>query len=145
MSIRTCLAVARSRIRGLLLARRLDDEFDHEVSAHLAMLTDENIRRGMDPDAARRAAVLQFGGPMQIKEQQHDGRGLPFVDTTLQDLRYGLRALCKNPAYSLVAIATLAIGIGAGTAVFSIASAVLLRPLPTAIPGAWSGCSKPTR
>ena len=89
----------------------------------------------MAPDAARRAAVLRFGGPMQIKEQQHDGRGLPFVDTTLQDLRYGLRALRKNPAYSLVAIATLAIGIGAGTAVFSIAGAVLLRPLPYGDPG----------
>jgi putative ABC transport system permease protein len=133
--MRTWLAVALSRIRGLLLDRTLDDEFDREVSAHLAMLTDENIRRGMDPDAARRAAVVRFGGPMQIKEQQHDSRGLPFVDTTLQDLRYGLRALRKNPANSLVAIATLAIGIGAGTAVFSIASAVLLRPLPYGDPG----------
>ena len=72
---------------------------------------------------------------MAIKNQQDDGRGLPFVDTTLQDLRYGLRTLRKNPAYSLVAIATLAIGIGAGTAVFSIASAVLLRPLPYGDPG----------
>src|SRR6185503_14184693 len=76
-----------------------------------------------------------FGGSMPINEQQHDRRGLPLVDTTLQDLRYGLRALRKNPAYSLVAIATLAIGIGAGTAVFSIASAVLLRPLPYGDPG----------
>ena len=63
----------------------------------------------------------------------------------MQDLRYGLRALRKNPAYSLVAIATLAIGIGAGTAVFSIAGAVLLRPLPYGDPGASSGCSRPTR
>ena len=131
----TSLAVIVSRIRGLLLARRLDDEFDEEVSAHLAMLTEEHIRRGLAPDEARRAAVVQFGGPMQIKEQHHDRRGLPLVDTTLQDLRYGLRALRRNPAYSLVAIATLAIGIGAGTAVFSIASAVLLRPLPYGDPG----------
>jgi putative ABC transport system permease protein len=124
------LAVIASRIRGLLLGRRLDEQFDDEVAAHLEMLVADNVRRGMTPDAARRAAIVQFGGPMQIKEQRHDGQGLPFVETTLQDLRYGLRALGKNPAYSLVAIATLAIGIGAGTTVFSIASAVLLRPLP---------------
>ena len=71
---------------------------------------------------------------MQIKERQHENRGLPFVETTMQDVRYGLRALRKSPAYSLVAIATLAIGIGAGTAVFSVVGAVLLRPLPYAAP-----------
>src|SRR4026209_1741302 len=131
----TVLAVIVSRIRGLLLARRLDDEFDEEVSAHLAMPTEEHGPRGLARAAGRRAAVVQFGGPMQIKEQHHDRRGLPLVDTTLQDLRYGLRALRRNPAYSLVAIATLAIGIGAGTAVFSIASAVLLRALPYRGPG----------
>ena len=71
---------------------------------------------------------------MQIKEQQHERRGLPFVETTLQDVRYGLRALRKSPAYALVAIATLAIGIGAGTAVFSVVGAVLMRPLPYTAP-----------
>jgi predicted permease len=126
----TWIAVAWSRVRGLVLARSLDEEFEREVSAHLAMSTDEHIRRGLAPDEARRAAVLELGGAMQIREEQHDRRGLPFVDTMLQDLRYGLRSLRKNPAYSLVAIATLAIGIGAGTAVFSVARAVLLRPLP---------------
>src|SRR4026207_1723044 len=114
----TVLAVIVSRIRGLLLARRLDDEFDEEVSAHLAMLTEEHVRRGLAPDAARRAAVVQFGGPMQTKDHPPARRGLPFVATTLQDLRYGLRGLRRNPAYSLVAIATLAVGIGAGTGVF---------------------------
>src|SRR4029450_1927463 len=125
-----CLSVALSRTRALFLARRLDEDFDREIAAHLAMLTDEHIRRGLTPEAARRAAIIQFGGAMQIKEEQHERRGLPLVETTLQDLRYGLRSLRKNPAYSVVAIATLAIGIGAGTAVFSVASAVLLRPLP---------------
>src|SRR5258706_15435 len=81
-----------------------------------------------------RAAIMRFGGPMQIKEHQHEHRGLPFLETTLQDIRYGMRALRKSPAYSVVAIATLAIGIGAGTAVFSVVGAVLLRPLPFAAP-----------
>jgi len=128
------LAIALSRIRGLLLARRLDDDFDCEVEAHLAMLTEENVRRGMPLDEARRAASIRFGGPVQIKEQQRTDRSLPFIETTMQDIRYGLRALRKHPAYSAVAIATLAIGIGAGTAVFSVAGAVLLRPLPYAEP-----------
>ena len=130
----TWLAVLASRLRGLLGGRRQDEEFDLEVTSHLDMLTDEHVRRGLAPAEARRQAILRFGGPMQIKEQQHDDRGLPFVETALRDIRYGLRALRKSPAYSLVAIATLAIGIGAGTSVFSVVGAVLLRPLPFAAP-----------
>ena len=131
----TWLAILASRIRGFLLGRRLDEEFDRELAAHLDLLTDEHIRRGLPPDEARRQAILRFGGPVQIKEQQHEKRSLPFIETTLQDVRYGLRKLRKSPAYSLAAIATLAIGIGAGTAVFSVVSAVLLRPLPYHAPG----------
>ena len=130
----TRLAVVFSRIGGVLTGRRQDEEFDLEMAAHLDLLTEDHIRRGLPPDEARRQAILRFGGPVQIKEQQHERRGLPFVETTLQDIRYGLRALRKSPAYSLVAIATLAIGIGAGTAVFSVVGAVLLRPLPFAAP-----------
>src|SRR4051812_32136617 len=130
----TWMVIAAARLMALFTARGADRDFDAEVSAHLDMLTEDYIRRGLPPGDARRQAVLRFGGPVQIKEQQHERRGLPLVETTVQDIRYGLRALRKNPAYSLVAIATLAIGIGAGTAVFSIASAVLLRPLPYAQP-----------
>ena len=129
------LAILASRIRGLLLGHRLDADFDDEVAAHLDLLTEEHIRRGLPPDEARRQAILRFGGPVQIKEQQHEDRGLPFVETTLQDIRYGIRALRRSPAYSLVAIATLALGIGAGTAVFTVVGAVLLRPLPYKAPG----------
>jgi putative ABC transport system permease protein len=126
----TRLAVLVSRIRGLLQARRVDADFDEEMAAHLEMLADDHIRRGLSPAEARRAAIVSFGGPMQIKEQHRDEAGLPFVETTLQDIRYAARSLRKHPAYSVVAIATLAIGIGAGTTVFSFVGAVLLRPLP---------------
>jgi putative ABC transport system permease protein len=130
----TWFLVLTSRIHGLISRRRDEDEFDLEVAAHLDMLTDENIRRGDPPDEARRRALLHFGGPVQIKEQQHERSTLPWIETTLQDLRYGMRALSRSPAYSLVAIATLAIGIGAGTAVLSVVGAVLMRPLPYTAP-----------
>jgi len=130
----TRLLVGLSRVTSQFTSRRQDRELDAEMAEHVAMLTEEHVRRGMPRDEARRAALLRFGGPMQLKEQHRDDRGLPFVDTTLQDVRYGLRALRRNPAFALVAIGTLAIGIGAGTAVFTIARAVLLRPLPYADP-----------
>jgi len=123
-----------SRVRALVARSRDDADFDAEVAAHLDMLTEEYVRRGVAPDEARRQALVRFGGPMQLKEDQHDLRGLPFVETTMQDVRYAMRALRRTPAYSLVAIATLAIGIGAGTAVFTVVGAVLLRPLPYRAP-----------
>jgi putative ABC transport system permease protein len=131
----TWLSVAASRIAALFTQRRRDDEFEAEIAAHLQLLTEENVRRGLPPGEARRQAILRFGGPVQIQEQQHESRSLPFIETTLQDIRYGVRALRRSPAYSLVAVATLAVGIGAGTAVFSVAGAVLLRPLPFKAPG----------
>jgi len=134
--MRAWLTVAVARTTAFFRRGRMNDDFDLEVASHLAMLTEDYISRGMAPDEARRAAVVRFGGPVQIKEQQQDDRGLPFVDATLQDVRFGLRTLGRNPAYSAVAIATLAIGIGAGTAMFSIARAVLLRPLPYGNPDA---------
>jgi putative ABC transport system permease protein len=133
--VRAGLFALLSRIRAMFVSCRLDEEFSDEVTAHLDMLAEDYIRSGLTPEQAHRAAVVRFGGPMQVQEQHRDGQRLPFVDTTLQDLRYGIRALRKHPAYSAVAIATLAIGIGAGTAVFSVVGAVLLRPLPYKNPG----------
>src|SRR5262245_19029411 len=98
------------------------------------MLVDEHMRLGLTPDQAQRAARLEFGGSMQTVERHREGRSLPFVETTLQDLRYALRSLRRQPTFALVAVATLAVGIGAGAAVFSVAGAVLVRPLPYSRP-----------
>ncbi|HEY7284466.1 MAG TPA: ABC transporter permease [Vicinamibacterales bacterium] len=126
--------VVVSRVRALFGSKRLDEDFEHEVSSHLDMLVEEHRQRGLSTDEARRVAILRFGGPMQTLEQHRDDRGVPFVDTTLQDIRYAFRSMRRHPAFSLVAIATLAVGIGAGTAVFTFVRAVLLRPLPYSRP-----------
>src|SRR5262245_3799285 len=127
--------VMTSRVSGLLRRSRLDADFDREIASHLDALTEDNIGRGMSADEARRAAIVRFGGPMQLKEQHREDRSVPFLETTLQDCRYAMRSLRKYPAFSFVAIATLAVGIGAGTAVFSFVRGVLLRPLPYKNPG----------
>ena len=130
----TRLLVLWSRLVALFTGGRLDEDFASELSSHLARLEDDYVQRGMTRGEALRAARLDLGGPMQLMEDRRDHGGLPFVDTTLQDLRSGVRGLRRNRIYAAMAIGTLAIGIGAGTAVFSLARAVLLRPLPYARP-----------
>lgn len=110
--------------------RSLDPQYDSELRFHIEKLREENIAAGMTPEEARRRAVLEFGGAEQIKEELRDVQRILILETTVKNFRWALRFVRKSPSFSIVVILTLALGIGANSAVFSAIDAVLLRPLP---------------
>jgi predicted permease len=124
------LHVMTMRVRSLFRSRALDDDLDEELQWHVEHLIEANLERGMSPEAARRAALVAMGGVQQRKEECREFRGTRLIDECAQDVRYAVRSLSHARAFTLAAIATLTLGIGASVAVFAVVNGVLLRPLP---------------
>ncbi|HWC20330.1 MAG TPA: permease prefix domain 1-containing protein, partial [Terriglobales bacterium] len=124
------MRVLASRFLGLFRRKRFDHAMEEEFQSHLEMLADRFVSQGMTRDEALMAAKRQFGGVTQIKEELRECSSLAFIDSFWADARYALRQMRKSPAFAATAVLTLALGIGANTAIYSLMESILLRSLP---------------
>jgi len=123
------------RLRGLIRGRQTDADFSAELDSHIALDTADSIRSGLSPEEARRLALIRLGGAEQTRQAHRERSTLPWLESLMQDTRYGLRMMAHNPGFTAVAVITLAIGIGASTAIFSAIKPILIEPLPYAHAG----------
>jgi hypothetical protein len=130
----TSVRAFMARLLSLVRARQLDARLDEELRSHLEFATEENLARGMTPEAARAAAIRKVGGLPQTREAWRETRGFPFLTALGQDLRYAVRSYRKTPTFTIVALLLLTLAIGANTTIFSLLNALALRKLPVRDP-----------
>ena len=122
------------RFAGLLGFGSADHDFSDELESHLAMHVDDGIRSGLSPEEARRRAIIQLGGAEQVRQAQRERRGLPWLESSIRDVRYAIRTLAKHPAVTAIAVLSIGLGIGANATIFSMVSRFVLRPAPVGDP-----------